>query len=102
MLFNDSTALKFSVIDERQVIFFNPILDGKKETYEEPDKWISPAKDYSQSEYYYCMRLKVAEIVSEIINKFFFNLSIFLFSLIAHVLDRLDKVVWDIKELNGI
>jgi hypothetical protein len=45
LLFNDSATLKFTVINESQVVFFDPILESEEEADEKPDKGISSAKD---------------------------------------------------------
>jgi len=102
LLFNDSASLEFSVVDKGQVIFFYPILDSEEETYEKADKRIGTTKNDPQGEYYNCMRLKIPQIICKIIDKLLFNLSIFLFSLVAYVLDRLDEIVRDIKKLDSI
>jgi hypothetical protein len=47
LLFNDSASLKFTVINESQVVFFDPILESEEETDEKPDKRISSAKNDS-------------------------------------------------------
>jgi hypothetical protein len=102
LLFNDSASLEFSVVDKGQVIFFNPILYSEEETYEKADKRIGTTKNDPKGEYYDCMRLKIPQIICKIIDKLLFNLSIFLFSLVAYVLDRLDEIVRDIKKLDSI
>jgi hypothetical protein len=45
LLFNDPATLKFTVINESQVVFFDPILESEKEADEKPDKRISTTKD---------------------------------------------------------
>jgi hypothetical protein len=45
LLFNDSSSFKFTVINESQVVFFDPILESEEKADEKPDKRISSAKD---------------------------------------------------------
>jgi hypothetical protein len=45
LLFNDTATLKFTVINESQVVFFDPILESEEKADEKADKRISTTKD---------------------------------------------------------
>ena len=72
MLLDDTTPFKFAIIDKRQIVFLDPILDGEKKADKHADQWVRSREYQTKSEDYNCLRLVVAEVVGEIINELLF------------------------------
>lgn len=97
MLLDDTTPFKFAIIDKRQIVFLDPILDGEKEADKHPDQWVRSRENQTECEDDDCLRLIVAEVVSEIINELLFLNFLFLRLSVTEVLACFDSLMRDIK-----
>jgi hypothetical protein len=97
LLLYDTTPFKFAIIDKRQIVFLDPILDGEEKADKHPDEGVSSREYQTKCEDNDCLRLIVSEVIGEIIYELLFLNFLFLRLSVTEVLACFDSLMRDIK-----